>query len=211
MPSLSGCLILSNCGNKRFPISKEAFLSSSPLQPLGRSAFCHSLESTNMWRIPITSIIISSASWQRNADAVDAKRLGFTLGNPTYRTYEEYLEDRLSPTGLTLDELKEHGMMPAKHIMPARTTEDIMKVHTPTGKIEFVSTILKACKKEWHEGVPAYHDFRETLPMKEYPLILTTGSRISAYLHVSFIYKSAQEKNSTCFIPSSIRSGLGHI
>ena len=49
-----------------------------------------------------------------------AKRLGFTLGNPTYRTYEEYLEDRLSPTGLTLDELKEHGMMPAKHIMPAR-------------------------------------------------------------------------------------------
>ena len=41
-----------------------------------------------------------------------AKRLGFTLGNPTYRTYEEYLEDRLSPTGLTLDELKEHGMMP---------------------------------------------------------------------------------------------------
>lgn len=60
--------------------------------------------------------------------------------------------------------------MPAKHIMPARTTEDIMKVHTPTGKIEFVSTILKACKKEWHEGVPAYHDFRETLPMKEYRL-----------------------------------------
>ena len=112
-----------------------------------------------------------------------AKRLGFTLGNPTYRTYEEYLEDRLSPTGLTLDELKEHGMMPAKHIMPARTTEDIMKVHTPTGKIEFVSTILKACKKEWHEGVPAYHDFRETLPMKEYPLILSTGSRKPQLFH----------------------------
>ena len=98
-------------------------------------------------------------------------------------TYEEYLEDRLSPTGLTLDELKEHGMMPAKHIMPARTTEDIMKVHTPTGKIEFVSTILKACKKEWHEGVPAYHDFRETLPMKEYPLILSTGSRKPQLFH----------------------------
>ena len=112
-----------------------------------------------------------------------AKRLGFTLGNPTYRTYEEYLEDRLSPTGLTLDELKEHGMMPAKHIMPARTTEDIMKVQTPTGKIEFVSTILNVCKKEWHEGVPAYHDFRETLPMKEYPLILSTGSRKPQLFH----------------------------
>ena len=58
-----------------------------------------------------------------------------------------------------------------------------MKVHTPTGKIEFVSTILKACKKEWHEGVPAYHDFRETLPMKEYPLILSTGSRKPQLFH----------------------------
>ncbi len=76
-----------------------------------------------------------------------AKRLGFTLGNPTYRFYEEYLEDRLSPTGLTLVRVKRTWYDAGKTYMPARTTEDIMKVHTPTGKIEFVSTILKACRE----------------------------------------------------------------
>lgn len=113
-----------------------------------------------------------------------SQRLGFELGDPVYHTYEEYLEDRLTPTGVTLQELKEQGgLMQAKRCMPARTTEDILKVQTPTGKIEFVSTLLKGCRKEGHEGVPAYHDFRDVLPMKEYPLILTTGSRKPQLFH----------------------------
>ncbi len=113
-----------------------------------------------------------------------AKRLGFAMGEPEFHSYEEYMEDRLSPTGVTLKELKENdGIMQAKKLMPARTSEDILKVQTPTGKIEFVSTILKGCKKEGHEGIPAYHDFREKLPMKEYPLILSTGSRKPQLFH----------------------------
>lgn len=113
-----------------------------------------------------------------------AKRLGFSLGEPVYHTYEEYLQDRLSPTGLTLEELRAHHyVMQAKELMPPRTTGDILKVQTPTGKIEFTSTVLESCEKEWHEALPVYHDFRETLPMEEYPLVLTTGSRKPQLFH----------------------------
>lgn len=113
-----------------------------------------------------------------------AKRLGFSLGEPVYHTYEEYLQDRLSPTGLTLEELRTHHyVMQAKELMPPRSTEDILKVQTPTGKIEFTSTVLESCEKEWHEALPVYHDFRETLPMEEYPLVLTTGSRKPQLFH----------------------------
>lgn len=113
-----------------------------------------------------------------------AKRLGFSLGDPVYHTYEEYLQDRLTPTGLTLDELRSHNyVMQAKKLMPERTTEDILKVQTPTGKIEFTSTILASCEKEGHEALPVYHDFREHLPMEKYPFVLTTGSRKPQLFH----------------------------
>ena len=77
-----------------------------------------------------------------------AKRLGFGLGNPEYYTYEGYLRDRISLTGITLEELENNNyVMKAKNIMPARTTEDILKVKTPTGKIEFMSTVIGECEK----------------------------------------------------------------
>ncbi len=108
-----------------------------------------------------------------------AKRLGFTLGNPAYHTYEEYLADRLADRTY-IGRIKRTWYDAGKKILcqPGQQA-----VSMPTGKIEFVSTILNACKKEWHEGVPAYHDFRETLPMKEYPLILSTGSRKPQLFH----------------------------
>lgn len=114
-----------------------------------------------------------------------AEKLGFEIGGeePIHNN-EEYLRKSLSPTGLTLEEVKAAPMgAKAKKVMPGRTTEDILKVKTPTGKIEFVSGIIGSCEKEGHEGLPVYHEFREKLPMEEYPLILTTGSRKPQLFH----------------------------
>jgi len=113
-----------------------------------------------------------------------SEKLGFTLGDPEIHTYEEYLQDRISLTGVSLEELKAHPQgMKARNVMMAGSTEDIRKVKTPTGKIEFVSALLADCGRPGHEGLPVYHDFRERLPMEEYPLILNTGSRKPQLFH----------------------------
>ena len=113
-----------------------------------------------------------------------SSRMGFSLGDPQIHSYEEYLDSLLSPTGVTLAELKEHpeGMQP-KNTAKVRTSEQILQVKTPSGKIEFVSQVLESCKKPGHEGLPIYRDFREQLPMEEYPLILATGSRKPQLFH----------------------------
>lgn len=114
-----------------------------------------------------------------------AEKLGVTIGgDEPIHNHEEFLRKALKPTGLTLEELKEapNGLK-AKNVMPGRTSEQILNVMTPSGKIEFVSELLASCEKEGHEALPAYHDFREKLPMEEYPLILTTGSRKPQLFH----------------------------
>ncbi|MGN1191323.1 MAG: molybdopterin-dependent oxidoreductase [Dorea sp.] len=113
-----------------------------------------------------------------------SNRMGFSIGDPQIHSYEEYLDSLLSPTGVTLAELKEHpeGMQP-KNPAKVRTSEQILQVKTPSGKIEFVSQVLESCKKPGHEGLPIYHDFRKQLPMEEYPLILATGSRKPQLFH----------------------------
>lgn len=114
-----------------------------------------------------------------------AAKLGFEIGGdmPIHNN-EEFMRKALIPTGLTLEEVKAapNGLK-AKNIMPGRTSEQILQVNTPSGKIEFVSSVMAACDKEWHEALPVYHDFRETLPMDEYPFILTTGSRKPQLFH----------------------------
>lgn len=114
-----------------------------------------------------------------------ADKLGVTIGgDEPIRSHEEYLRKSLTTTGLTLEEVKNapNGVK-VKHMMPSRTSEEILKVKTPSGKIEFFSELLESCEKEGHEGLPVYHDFRENLPMDEYPLILTTGSRKPQLFH----------------------------
>lgn len=114
-----------------------------------------------------------------------AEKLGLTLGGdePIYG-HEDFLRKSLTLTGLTLEEVKAAPMgIKAKKVMPARSTEQILQVKTPSGKIEFVSDIIGSCDKEGHEALPVYHDFREKLPLDEYPLILTTGSRKPQLFH----------------------------
>lgn len=113
-----------------------------------------------------------------------SEKLGFAVGDPEIHSYTDYLEALLEPTGVTLEELKAHpeGMRP-KTPSPVRTTEDILKMKTPSGKIEFVSQVLKDCNREDHEPLPVYHDFRDNLPMDQYPLVLATGSRRPQLFH----------------------------
>ena len=114
-----------------------------------------------------------------------ADKLGFTIGgDEPIRCHEDYLRKAIAATGVTLEELKEapNGIK-VKNPMPGRTSEQILQVKTPSGKIEFVSEMMASCNAYGHEALPVYHDFREKLPMDEYPLILTTGSRKPQLFH----------------------------
>ena len=114
-----------------------------------------------------------------------AEKLGVVVGGdePIY-SHEDFLKKALKPTRLTLEELKAapNGLK-AKNVMPGRTSEQILNVMTPSGKIEFVSETMESFEREGHEGLPVYHDYREKLPLNEYPFILTTGSRKPQLFH----------------------------
>lgn len=114
-----------------------------------------------------------------------AEKLGVTIGgDEPVRNHEDFLRKALIPTGLTLEEVKAAPKgIKAKKIMPAQTSEKILQVKTPSGKIEFVSDVIGSCEKEGHEALPVYHDFRKKLPLDEYPMILTTGSRKPQLFH----------------------------
>ena len=114
-----------------------------------------------------------------------ADKMGVAIGqDPQIRSHEDFLRMTVSGTGLTLEEVKAAPAgVKARRIPPARTSGQILQVQTPSGKIEFVSGVLESCHKPGHEGLPVYHDFREQLPLSEYPLILSTGSRKPQMFH----------------------------
>ena len=114
-----------------------------------------------------------------------AEKLGLQVGKDhPIHTQEEFLRHSLSPTGLTLEEVKAAPMgVPARKTLPPRTSQQILQAKTPSGKIEFVSSVLASCQKPGHDGLPVYRDYREKLPLAEYPLILSTGSRKPQLFH----------------------------
>lgn len=114
-----------------------------------------------------------------------AEKLGVEIGgDEPIHCHEDFLRKALTTTGLTLEEVKASpNGIKAKKVMPARTSEQVLQVKTPSGKIEFVSSVMASCNKEGHEGLPIYRDFREKLPMDEYPFVLTTGSRKPQLFH----------------------------
>lgn len=115
-----------------------------------------------------------------------ADKLGLHIGGETpFHSYEDFMNRLISSTGVTLEELKAapNHMVKATKIMPGKTAEQIMQLKTPSGKIEFVSSALVSCNKEHHNGLPIYRDYRKELPLDEYPLILSTGSRKPQLFH----------------------------
>ncbi|MBR5284775.1 MAG: molybdopterin-dependent oxidoreductase [Clostridia bacterium] len=114
-----------------------------------------------------------------------AGRLGLEVGDPVLKSYEDFLHMSLSTTGLSLEELRAapDGLPnAAKPVM--RTSEMILSnIKTPSGKMEFASRLLADCDMPYHDALPIYRDFREVLPMDEYPLILCTGCRKPQLFH----------------------------
>jgi anaerobic selenocysteine-containing dehydrogenase len=101
--------------------------------------------------------------------------------------YEACVDWMLEPTKLTLDELKKH---PAGYTVKDVKAPPFQKykkngLATPSGKMEFTSTILA---ETGYDPLPIYREPKlspRSTPevAKEFPLILTTGSRLPMFVH----------------------------
>lgn len=101
--------------------------------------------------------------------------------------YEHCVDWILEPTGLTVDELEKHPAgLPIQNVtMPPYEKYRQNGFATPSGKMEFTSTILEEA------GMDPLPVFREpklgprSAPemFSQYPLILTTGARLPMFVH----------------------------
>jgi anaerobic selenocysteine-containing dehydrogenase len=101
--------------------------------------------------------------------------------------YEAAINWMLEPTKLTIEGLKKY---PAGYTVTNAQPPSLKKYTkhgfgTPSGKMEFTSTILK---ETGYGPLPRYNEPRlgpRSTPeiAKEYPLILTTGSRLPMFVH----------------------------
>lgn len=103
-------------------------------------------------------------------------------------TYESYMNYILEPSGLCAEDLRGHQEgVRAKHLVfGAEKSYAREGFSTPSGKAEFVSTVLERYRdSHGYEGLPIYQDFREVsgVDREQYPLILNTGSRKPQYFH----------------------------
>ena len=101
--------------------------------------------------------------------------------------YEASVDWILEPTGLSVEELKKepNGMALKDVNMPPYRKYEKAGFPTPSGKMEFCSTVLK---KAGFNPLPFYQEPRlsplSTPDMAErFPLVLTTGSRLPMYQH----------------------------
>lgn len=113
-----------------------------------------------------------------------AHRMGYGEYFP-WRSAEEALDEFLEPAGLTVDKLTNE--IPQGLISGSVHYGEFRKrpVRTPSGKIEIYSETLS---RLGYDPLPTYHENPET-PLSapdvagEYPLILTTGSRLLEFWH----------------------------
>jgi anaerobic selenocysteine-containing dehydrogenase len=101
--------------------------------------------------------------------------------------YEACIDWMLGPTNLTVAELQKHpkGYTDDAVILPPFQKYKKNGFATPSGKMEFTSTILK---EMGHDPLPIYKEpglSPAATPeiAKAFPLILTTGSRLPMFLH----------------------------
>lgn len=101
--------------------------------------------------------------------------------------YEACLDWILEPSGLTVEKLRQHpsGMTVKDAVMPGFRKYETDGFATPSGKMEFSSTALKEA------GLDPLPTYREPVlspisapePAENYPLVLTTGTRLPMYMH----------------------------
>ena len=100
-----------------------------------------------------------------------AKKLG--LREYFWENIRSFLDGRLEPAGMTFDEFRQQGIIPA--ITRYRKYEN-KGFNTPSGKVEIYSSLFE----QWsYDPIPVYHEPPETLYSapelaKEYPLLFTS-------------------------------------
>lgn len=102
------------------------------------------------------------------------------------RSFDEYMEWMLEPSGVTLEELKS-----SPEGIPARTTKKMSLyryergLETPSGKVEFVSGLLEPYEGQaGYDKLPVFRPCMEQNPAPEkYPFILCAGGRRPQFFH----------------------------
>jgi anaerobic selenocysteine-containing dehydrogenase len=111
------------------------------------------------------------------------RRMGYGEYFP-WDTDEEVVEHLLKPSGITLQQLREHpeGVWFGSRCYDIEAPKQI---RTPSGKIEFYSQTLAEAGYDpmpvFRE--PAHSPMRSPQLAKEFPLILVTGARVPEYTH----------------------------
>ena len=100
--------------------------------------------------------------------------------------YHAYLNYVMRKTGVTLDELIEHPEgVDARTVKKVKPFDCATDFKTPTGKIEFVSTLMTryaGCLR--HDPLPIYTDWRSVVGDRtDYPFILVSGARKAHFFH----------------------------
>lgn len=113
-----------------------------------------------------------------------ARRMGYDDYFP-WRSVEEYMDYAMEPSGLTVKFLRDEAPEGVFYTEASYKKYEKEGFPTPSGKVEIYSETLE---KMGHEPLPVHIEPLES-PIstpeiaKEYPLILTTGSRILEFLH----------------------------
>jgi anaerobic selenocysteine-containing dehydrogenase len=138
-----------------------------------------------MWTQPVIEPL-----WQSRSDADILFDLGRRIAlddELMQKGYEASIDWILEPSKLTVAELKKHpaGMVLKNAKMPPHRKFEKNGFPTPSGRMEFTSTILKEAGLD---PLPTYREpklgFRSTPEVaKKFPLILTTGARLPMYQH----------------------------
>jgi anaerobic selenocysteine-containing dehydrogenase len=123
-----------------------------------------------------------------------ARALGTYLPNgaPDFgEAFEAALDWMLEPSGMTIAELKNHPAgMPVPHPSPTGYRKyEQSGFRTPSGKMEFSSSILE--KYSDYPGIdglplyaePPYSPVASPDRARDYPFILSTGSRLPMFIH----------------------------
>jgi len=137
-----------------------------------------------MWTQPVIEPL-----WQSRSDAEIIFDLARRIAPEDLlfqKGYEANIDWLLEPTGLTVNELKKHpeGLTLNVKMPPFRKYEK-NGFPTPSGKMEFSSTVLK---KAGLNPLPFYQEPRlspRSAPQvaEQFPLVLTTGARLPMYQH----------------------------
>jgi len=96
----------------------------------------------------------------------------------------------LEPGGITIAELKKHasGMFIPNPLEVPEKKYLHHGVPTPSGKVEFISSVLQAYRRKGYDPLPVYHPPKyshEADPelAERFPFVLNTGSRLPMFIH----------------------------